>query len=162
MRHKSKLWTISDKEFIEIVKNNICLRDIVSELGFNKTSGSMADLVKKRISELKIDTSHFNQFARNNTKKHNIEDILVENSLYTNMNCLKNRLIKEGILEYKCAICGNIGMWNNECLSLQLHHKDGVHSNNKLENLEFLCPNCHAQTDNYCGKNAKYTTTFQM
>lgn len=158
MEHKSKLWLIPNEEFIKIVKRNKCLRNIVGDLGFNKTSGSMASLVKERILELKVDTSHFDPFTRKNLNKHELDDILVKNSKYTNINRLKKRLVSENKLEYKCSTCGNVGIWNGIDLKLQLHHKDGVHDNNSIENLEFLCPNCHSQTENYCGKNAKYST----
>jgi 5-methylcytosine-specific restriction endonuclease McrA len=60
--------------------------------------------------------------------------------------------VKENRLEYKCANCG-IKEWNNLPLSLQLDHINGVNNDHRLENLRFLCPNCHSQTDTYSGKN---------
>lgn len=63
---------------------------------------------------------------------------------------IKEKIIREGLLEYKCTCCGNTGEWYGKTISLQLHHKDGNHQNNELNNLEFLCPNCHAATDSYC------------
>ena len=68
----------------------------------------------------------------------------------------KKRLFKEHIKENKCEICG-ITEWNNKPIICQLHHKDGNHLNNNLENLQILCPNCHSQTDNYCGNSNKVT-----
>ena len=65
---------------------------------------------------------------------------------------LKKRLLKENILENKCVICG-ITEWNKKPISLQLDHIDGNGHNHKLENLRLICPNCHSQTDTYCGKN---------
>lgn len=64
---------------------------------------------------------------------------------------LRLKLIKEGYKEKKCEKCGLIH-WKGKEISLELHHKDGNTRNNKLENLEILCPNCHAQTDNYRSK----------
>ena len=63
-------------------------------------------------------------------------------------------LVNEGVKEYKCEICG-ISNWNGKYITLVLHHIDGEHSNNKLENLQILCPNCHSQTANYAGKSSK-------
>lgn len=83
------------------------------------------------------------------------EDILVEKSSYTNTNNLKQRLFRENILEEKCVLCGNNGTWMGKKLSLQLDHINGIHDDNRLENLRILCPNCHAQTDTFCGKNVK-------
>jgi Zn finger protein HypA/HybF involved in hydrogenase expression len=65
---------------------------------------------------------------------------------------LKKRLIKEKVLEYKCVSCG-ISEWNDKEISLHLDHIDGNNHNHKLENLRLLCPNCHSQTETWCGKN---------
>jgi hypothetical protein len=65
---------------------------------------------------------------------------------------LKNRLIKEGVKQNKCEVC-NITEWNNKPLIMQLDHIDGNPHNHKLENLRMICPNCHCQTDTWCGKN---------
>lgn len=81
-----------------------------------------------------------------------MEEILVENSTYANLSRLKTRLVNEGLLEYKCAVCG-ISEWLGKPLTLQLHHKNGKHNDHRLSNLEFLCPNCHSQTENYAGRN---------
>lgn len=64
-------------------------------------------------------------------------------------NKIRDKIIREKTIEYKCANCGCTGEWFGKTISLQLHHKDGNHNNNELSNLEFLCPNCHASTDSY-------------
>ena len=65
---------------------------------------------------------------------------------------LKRWLWKNHIKENRCEICG-ITEWNGKSIECALHHKDGNKHNNKLENLEILCPNCHSQTDNFTSKN---------
>lgn len=65
---------------------------------------------------------------------------------------LKKRLLKEGLKENKCDICG-VTEWNNKELSMQLDHIDGDSHNHKFDNLRMVCPNCHSQTHTYCGKN---------
>lgn len=65
---------------------------------------------------------------------------------------LKNYMLKFGIVENRCDVCG-ITSWNGHPLNMELHHVDGCPSNNKRENLLLLCPNCHAQTENYRSKN---------
>ncbi len=67
---------------------------------------------------------------------------------------LKNRLLEEGYKEHKCEYCGRTE-WNGYPIPLELHHKDGNSHNHTLSNLELLCLNCHAQTDNFRSKNRK-------
>lgn len=67
---------------------------------------------------------------------------------------LHNRLLSEGIKEHRCECCGNTE-WNGKPIPLQLDHIDGDSHNHVLSNLRMLCPNCHAQTDTYCGKNKR-------
>jgi hypothetical protein len=65
---------------------------------------------------------------------------------------LKNRLLKAGILENCCSICG-INIWNQKSINLELDHIDGNRVNHLLSNLRLLCPNCHSQTETYKSKN---------
>jgi Zn finger protein HypA/HybF involved in hydrogenase expression len=80
--------------------------------------------------------------------------VFVENSTYARHN-LKRRIIKQKLIPYECEDCGTGDEWNGKPISLQLEHKNGVHNDNRLENLCFLCPNCHSQSDTYAGKNKK-------
>ena len=150
----SKVYQVSDADFIEIVKNSNTYSDCLRALGLGTKGGSSTDILKKRISELECDISHFGMgiVKRNYQAKYDLDDILVENSTYANISSLKNRLIKEKRLEYKCAKCG-IFEWQGLPLSLHLDHENGKNNDHRIENLRFLCPNCHSQTDTYAGKN---------
>lgn len=68
-------------------------------------------------------------------------------------NKVRIKLLKEGYKEYCCECCG-LDTWMDAPIPLELHHKDGNHYNNTLENFQLLCPNCHAQTDSWRGKNS--------
>jgi 5-methylcytosine-specific restriction endonuclease McrA len=70
----------------------------------------------------------------------------------TNRGHLKKRLLNAGLKENRCERCG-ISEWRGRRLSMQLHHVNGEGLDNRLENLEFLCGNCHSQTDTYGGRN---------
>ena len=83
-----------------------------------------------------------------------LKDILVENSSYQSTK-LKKRLVDEGIKKDCCEICGQGNTWNNKLLVLQLDHINGIHTDNRLENLRIVCPNCHTQTDTFCTRKLK-------
>jgi Zn finger protein HypA/HybF involved in hydrogenase expression len=78
----------------------------------------------------------------------------VKSSTHIKSNSLKKKLIEEGYKEHKCEECMLIE-WNGESIPIELHHIDGDKFNNNFYNLQILCPNCHAQTNNYKGKNIK-------
>ena len=68
---------------------------------------------------------------------------------------IKYRILREGLIPYICSECGQLPEHNGKPLVLQLHHKDGINNNHDIDNLTFLCPNCHTQTETYAGKNKK-------
>ena len=69
-------------------------------------------------------------------------------------NKVRQKLLREGYKEAKCECCG-LTEWLGKPIPLELHHKDGNRYNNTLDNYALLCPNCHAQTETYRGKNSK-------
>ena len=155
---KSIINTISSEDFLKIVLTHNSISEILEYFGFSKASGSMSKVVKERILRENIDVSHFRKGGtQGGQSKYDLKEILIENSPYSNMDRLKKRILKEGLLEYKCEECGNNGEWNGKTLVLQLEHKNGKHDDHRLNNLCFLCPNCHSQTSTYAGKNADKT-----
>ena len=67
-------------------------------------------------------------------------------------NKVRIKLLAEGLKEHKCECCG-LETWLDRPIPLELHHKDGDRHNNTIENFALLCPNCHAFTESYRGKN---------
>ena len=75
---------------------------------------------------------------------------------------LKEKLVRDGLKEDKCEICG-VSLWNGVKLPLELHHKDGNHYNNNLDNLQILCPNCHSIQEGNAGSNiGKYAEMMEL
>lgn len=149
------------QELIDAVKNSCSIRQVLLKLNL-KPAGGNYQTIKLKINKFNICTKHFTGQGWSKNKvvgpKRPIEDYL-SNKKKLKSHSLRKRLIREGFFENKCYKC-QLKLWNNEPIPLELHHIDGNHLNNNLDNLTILCPNCHAQTDNYRGKNAKNKITI--
>lgn len=80
------------------------------------------------------------------------------NEIFTEHSCVSQKVMRgyverHNLIPYRCAICGCDGHWQNGVISLEIDHIDGDNTNNLLTNLRYLCPNCHALTPTYRGKN---------
>lgn len=135
---------------------SIC--QVLTKLGVAPRGGNYVS-VNNYISQNKIDVSHFKGRGWNKGQiigpKRPISDYLA-NTFSITSHKLRKRLIAEKIFEPRCSNC-NLSDWFSQPIPLELEHKDGNHENNSLENLCLLCPNCHALTSTYRGKN-KYGT----
>ena len=153
------IYNIKDEDFIEIIKTSRTWTEIIRRCGYNSLGNNKT--VVKRCNQLNIDMTHLPSGQGDNRnkigksfKKYTIEEILVENSQYTNGPLLKKRLIKEKEFEYKCYNC-NLTEWMGKPIPIEVEHINGIHTDNRIENLTFLCCNCHALTETYKGKNVK-------
>lgn len=140
-------WNLSEIE--RAVKESINFTEVLEKIGIPR-QGNNSKTLRNILDTNNIDYSHFTGRARTYATSY------VEAYEYLNTDKkikpskLKHKLIKENIIENKCDICG-LTNWLDKPIVLQLHHIDGNPNNNSLENLQLLCPNCHSQTDNYCG-----------
>jgi len=147
-----------NKENLEVfVKEERSAAKVLVRLNLKNTGSNYLNLYRY-VSEYQLDTSHWT--GKSGTRKKslhlttiNIDELLVENSPIQS-NRLKQRLIDENKIEYRCDVC-KITNYNNAPIALQLHHINGASNDNRLINLQLLCPNCHSQTDNYGGKSNK-------
>lgn len=148
---------ISKDEAIEIVKRCFSIADFCREVGW-VPRGDNYKIFHKYVKEYNLDTSHFNGIKSNignrlnKSKEMSFEEY--SKNEYARSSTLVKKLIKENLKEWRCECCKNTE-WLGEKIPLELHHNDGNHFNNSLENLTLLCPNCHAKTDNYRGKKMK-------
>lgn len=150
-------FTYTNEQLITAVKNSVSIAETCRLLGI-KDAGANYQTVKKLINELNLDISHFTGRAWNQGKKYRIikparklEDILTTNSNYQSYK-LSKRLINAGIKQHQCENC-KLTHWLDQLIKLELHHINGDRTDNRIENIQLLCPNCHAYTDNYRGKN---------
>jgi len=111
------------------------------------------------IRRLGLDTSHFTGQGWNVGARHrnfgqafSWEEILVENSAYKSTFRLRKRLVGFGLKKAVCEGC-DLKEWRGQAVPLELHHANGVNNDHRLANLQLLCPNCHALTENHRGKN---------
>jgi hypothetical protein len=142
----------------EIVKESNSIRESLIKLNWNIT-GSNYSKFKKIIKLENINITHFNPFSGKNNSAHKnripTNQILIENSTYNNGNKIKKRLYEEGLKKRECELCGQDENWMGKKMSLILDHKNGINNDNRLENLQIVCPNCNATLDTFCGKNVK-------
>jgi hypothetical protein len=132
--------------------------DVVRLLGMKPFYGNR-QTVKKYIEIYGLDISHFRKASpgrKGKKKKYDLESILVENSTYIYTTNLKDRLYKDGIKERKCEMCGQGELWMGKKISLILDHINGCNTDNRIENLRIVCPNCNASLPTHGGKNVKH------
>ena len=149
------------EDILAAAKSSFSIAEMCRRLGLVPSGGNYR-LMHNAIAEYNIDTSHFRGQGWNvglkfkPTHAKSLSEILVNGSSFQSYK-LKNRLFKECLKEKRCENCGRT-TWLGHEIPLEIHHKNGDSRDNRLENLEILCPNCHALTDSYRGKNNKSAT----
>jgi hypothetical protein len=153
------------KEFLTpFVKQSTNYTNLLNNLGL-KVTGGVHRLITMRIKEYGIDTSHFtgciwnkgktkhsNQILRIQSLKVRTphEQVFCQNSGYGSSK-LFGRLIELGWMS-ECSTC-KLTEWLDRPIRFHVDHKNGNHTDNRLDNLRFLCPNCHQQTETWGAKN---------
>jgi hypothetical protein len=152
-------WRISDEQFIQTVRESKSIAEVLRNLGY-QPNGGMHRMIVRKIKNFGLDTSHFvgqgwaRGLKRPSKSVTPLAEIMVANSTYQSTAKLRRRLITEGLKKPECEGCG-LRTWRGEPLPLALDHINGDHTDNRLENLRILCPNCHALTDTWCSRNRK-------
>lgn len=144
--------TWDKNNLIDIIEKSKCKSDVLKMLNL-RVGGDNWKTLDKYIKEYNIDISHF-KILNGGKDKIKLDNILIENSNYSRQS-LKKRLYSENILRPICSLCGQDENWNGMKISLILDHINGVHNDNRLENLRIVCPNCNAGLDTFAGKNSK-------
>jgi len=150
----------NDVEAVDSIKNKelTSVSAVLRMLGANPVSGTNHVLIKRIAAVYKIDTAHWLGCRSSLGRKYPerkvpLEKLLVDNKKYQSTE-LRLRLLEEGLKQSRCECC-RLDCWNGRPIPLELHHANGNTFDNRLGNLQLLCPNCHAQTPNYRAKNIR-------
>ena len=156
MGGKTRSWY--DDQLVNVCAKSYSYRMVIEKLGLVPAGGNYLQ-VKNRINNLGIDISHFTGARWNvgDRKKQtnfglSLAEILVENSSFQSYK-LKNKLFKLGIKIPKCELCGWSKASVDGRIPVELDHINGNHSDNRIENLRILCPNCHSLQITHRGRN---------
>ena len=165
---RSRIWSIEKEKLLNVVNQSTTIKQILGFFNLENKGGNYKTL-QRRLKEDNIDFSHITIGLGHNknkkfpkaglTKEECLELVFIENSLYKN-NTLRRYLKKFNLLSYKC-LCGIEDFWFKNKLNLQIDHQNGISNDNRLVNLRWLCPNCHSQTETFCGKKNKIKKSIQ-
>lgn len=157
MRQYTKEW------LQELCQDSYSYAEVLTKAG-RKLGGGSQETLRNKIKEWNIDISHFtgqkwreSPHQQDNSKmrtreKYSLEEVFCKNSPVS-QKVLRGYVERHHVLKYQCENCGCDGHWQNGIISLEIDHKDGDNTNNEINNLHYLCPNCHALTDTYRGRN---------
>jgi hypothetical protein len=145
----------TESDVREAVALSHCYTDVLRYLGLRPAGGNH-EVLRRHIERWGISTAHFDpniaRRANARTRRRPLEEVLVADSTYSR-GSLKARLYDEGLKERCCERCGQDEQWRGERMSLILDHINGDATDNRLDNLQIVCPNCAATLDTHCGRN---------
>lgn len=144
--------------FTKVVEKSLNFSDVCRKLGFKNYCGNR-QTIKKYIETYGIDISHFDfkpSYPRNKPNRLELENVLINSTKYVDTTSLKKKLYEAGLKERVCEICGQDENWMGMRISLILDHVNGINTDNRIENLRIVCPNCNAGLSTFSGKNIKH------
>ena len=152
---RSPIWKLPSDDFKILLYKSKTYKEVLDFFGLG-IHGNNYKTIKQRCIDEKINLDHFKEFTKFSKirKSKPLSEVQTENSSYSRHH-LKDRLLKEGLLEIKCAICGLNNEWNGKPISLVLDHENGVPNDHRMENLRLVCPNCNSQLDTFAGKHKR-------
>lgn len=150
MSNIAKWRTFTREQIEEIVASSTSVREIAHKMGYQRDGGGTIASLKKMLEEYNLDTSHF--LGKGWNKANYNYDAFTEFSYKKNGSSTTKALI--ALRGQVCEHCG-ITTWLDQPINLEVHHKNGDRTNNSLENLQLLCPNCHSYTNTFAKQKDK-------
>lgn len=139
-------------DFTRFVSESATWDELIQKCRYKGRRYRCTVYIEKRAKKLGLSLDHLQGRCRPRRSKISNEEVFVENSTYIGGIEIKKRLMKDFGFKWECSVC-KITEWQGKPITLELEHKNGIHTDNRIENLTFLCPNCHSQTDTYRAKN---------
>lgn len=141
---------LSKEQLEQFAKESTNWKELMIKCGY--TNLGCRSYLKRKLDNLNISISHFS--FNKSQKRYTHDEIFKENSNYASMTNIKKKLINNFNWKYECSSC-KLSEWMGQKIPIEIDHINGIHTDNRIENLRFLCPNCHALTDTYKGRNIK-------
>lgn len=159
---RAQVWKTPDSEFEDALKTSSSIKEALDKLGITDRSGNSYRVFKIRAEKLGLE-DEFKAMKKRSTLATNgnlRRDPHPNSIIFNKDSCIarkvvRRRLLRDKLIPYSCALCEVQTVWNGKDLSLHLDHINGINNDHRLENLRFLCPNCHSQTPTYSGRNCR-------
>jgi hypothetical protein len=147
----------SEREARDAIASSYSYAEALQRLG-RCSSGGASNTLRKWAAIWQISTDHFDPCRRARGRRPGrsrpLEQILVVDSTY-HRGHLKERLYEAGLKQRACEFCGQVELWRGRRMALILDHVNGNATDNRLENLRIVCPNCAATLETHCGRKLR-------
>ena len=160
-RKRSIIWTIEKEILQELLDTSTSYCEVLTKLHLNSRSGGLLTYLRTRLKEGEFNLAKINTNRLSKKKKRATrvfagkkpEEVLIKDSSKLSV---REYVFRHNRLPYSCQRCENSGIWLDNPISLQLDHVNGDNKDHRLENLRWLCPNCHTQTPTWGGRNIDF------